>query len=76
MDHNCSTVRYLGHFAQPCTRKAFRLSTQPSGFMWVNATIWRLRQAGWIARSPKGWVLTNTGKEQWMKYLGVKPATP
>lgn len=74
MDHNCSTVRYLGHFTQPCTRKAFRLSTQPSGFMWVNATIWRLRRAGWIASSPKGWVLTRTGKEQWMKYLGVKPA--
>lgn len=74
MDHNCSTVRYLGHFTQPCTRKAFRLSTQPSGFMWVNATVWRLRQAGWIASSPKGWVLTKAGKEQWMKYLGVKPA--
>ena len=51
MDH---TVRYLGHFTKPCTRKAFRLSTQPSGFMWVNATIGRLRSAGWITRSPKG----------------------
>lgn len=63
MNHNCSTARYLGYFEHGMTRKAFRLATQPTGFLWVNATIWRLRQQGWIASSPSGWVLTRAGRE-------------
>ena len=74
MNQNCSTARYLGYFEHGMTRRAFRLATSPTGFMWVNATIWRLRSAGWIASSARGWVLTKEGREVWMKYLGVKPA--
>lgn len=33
MDHNCSTARYLGNFEHGMTRKQFRLSTQPTGFL-------------------------------------------
>lgn len=69
MDHNCSTVRYLGCFLEPCTRREF---SQVQGAQWANATIWRFSRKGWIISDPRGWVLTKSGHEQLAKYLACR----
>lgn len=69
MNPNCSTVRYLGWFLEPCTRREF---SQVQGVQWANATIWRFRAEGWIASDPRGWVLTEAGREQLTQYLACR----